>query len=110
MTLNRWILIRNIFFILLIVVLLLIYSEFTNKNNLTGYQKEQKYFFKSLNYDKFIVITSINNPTNQVETLSKQNGFKLIVVADLKKNQSWSFNNSIFLSIDNQTNIHLKRI
>ena len=41
-------------------------------------------------YDKWIVVTSIASPTEQVQKLSKIQGWKLVVVADLKTPKDWT--------------------
>ena len=40
-------------------------------------------------HDKWIVVTSVSMPTEQVKNLSKIKGWKLIVVADLKTPDNW---------------------
>ena len=40
-------------------------------------------------HDKWIVVTSVSMPTEQVKNLSKIKGWKLIVVADLKTPENW---------------------
>ena len=41
-------------------------------------------------HDKWIVVTSIASPTEQVQKLSKIQGWKLVVVADLKTPKDWA--------------------
>ena len=53
-------------------------------------------------YDKWIVVTSINDPTEQIDTLSKIKGYQLLVVGDLKTDQNWSHGNVIYLNISKQ--------
>jgi hypothetical protein len=58
--------------------------------------------------EKWTVVTSVNEPNDQVKELSKQVGFKLLVIGDKKTNPQWSLNNTIFLSIQNQKELEFK--
>ena len=49
--------------------------------------------------DKWIVVTTINEPTEQVKFLSNIDQFQLLVVGDKKTNWSWNCQNAIFLNI-----------
>jgi len=60
----------------------------------------------SQKYPKWIVVTSINNPSKQLEILSKLNKFKLVVVGDAKTNQNWHLDNAIFLSLSKQNGLN----
>jgi hypothetical protein len=51
---------------------------------------------------KFVVITSINNPTLAVEEFSKWNGWTTIVVGDRKSPTDWMHSNVVYLSLDDQ--------
>ena len=48
----------------------------------------------------FIVITSINEPTEAVEKFSRLSDFRLIVIGDKKTPRDWHFSNVIFLGVD----------
>ena len=52
--------------------------------------------------NKFIVITSINQPTKAVYAFSKWPGWTTIVVGDRKSPASWVCDNVIFLSVERQ--------
>jgi len=54
------------------------------------------------------VVTSINNPNKQMLKLSKEKGFKLLVVSDLKTNQNWSLENVLFLNVKHQMILNYK--
>lgn len=51
---------------------------------------------------KFIVITSINAPTNAVKEFTKWQGWTTIVVGDRKSPKKWTCENVIYLSIEDQ--------
>jgi len=61
-------------------------------------------------YEKWIVVTSINDPSKQMKKLSNEKEFKLVVVSDLKTNQNWSLENSVFLSVKHQINLNYKSL
>ena len=96
-------------FYLLIFFLIMIYYF-----NLILFNKSVKIKTSSKNNEQFnqkwIVVTSINEPTKQIVKLSKETQFKLLVVSDLKTNQSWYQSNSIFLSIADQKKLNFKSI
>ncbi|MDD4438653.1 MAG: DUF288 domain-containing protein, partial [Tissierellia bacterium] len=51
---------------------------------------------------KFIVITSIFNPTEAVFSFSKMEDYQLIVVGDKKTPKDWSCNNVDYISLKQQ--------
>ncbi|CAF2249261.1 unnamed protein product [Rotaria magnacalcarata] len=51
---------------------------------------------------RWIVITSINYPTNAIKKLSKLKGWSLVLVADTSTPKNWSHPNCVFLSIESQ--------
>ena len=53
--------------------------------------KKRKKPRKEDTYDKWIVVTSIAAPTNDVTLLSKIPGWKLLVVGDKKTPKSWRY-------------------
>ncbi|CAF0885291.1 unnamed protein product [Brachionus calyciflorus] len=55
--------------------------------------------------EKWIVVTSVSAPTEQCIKLSKIPGFKLLVVGDLKTNDSWKLENAIYLSVKTQESL-----
>ena len=55
-----------------------------------------------MNRDKWIIVTSVNEPTEQIKKLAAIKEFQLLVVGDTKTNQKWAFGNAIFLSIAEQ--------
>ena len=59
---------------------------------------------KILKHDKWIVVTTINNPTKQLNKLSSENGFKLAAVADLKTNLTWFLKEAVYLDVNTQKN------
>lgn len=57
---------------------------------------------------KWIIVTSINEPTEQIKKLAAIDDFQLLVVGDKKTNQSWFFENTIFLNLQDQSNLGYK--
>jgi len=54
-------------------------------------------------HDKWIVITTINSPTDQVKKLANTtSGWKVVVVGDLNTPPDWAWNNCIYLGPDKQ--------
>jgi hypothetical protein len=51
---------------------------------------------------KFIIITSIFNPTEAVEAFAKLNDYRLVVVGDKKTPAGWHSDHCIFLGVDEQ--------
>lgn len=62
----------------------------------------KKSHHQSLKKDKWIIVTSVNEPTEQIKKLAAIKEFQLLVVGDTKTNQNWSYGNSIFLSVADQ--------
>ena len=62
----------------------------------------RKKIFKSNIAEKWIIVTSINHPTEQCKNLSKIKGFKFLVVGDKKTPNDWKLKNAIFLDLDHQ--------
>lgn len=58
--------------------------------------------------DKYIVITSIFEPTHSVKEFSKLTDYKLIVVGDKKTPGNWNCENVIFLSVNHQKQLEFK--
>src|SRR5689334_15930633 len=54
---------------------------------------------------KFIIITSIFNPTEAVEAFSKLEGYTLVVVGDKKTPASWRHSHCIFLDVAAQIDL-----
>uniref|UniRef100_A0A069DNC8 Conserved uncharacterized protein n=1 Tax=Clytia hemisphaerica TaxID=252671 RepID=A0A069DNC8_9CNID len=59
-------------------------------------------------HDKWIVITSINPPTEDVKKLAKIPGWKVVMVGDTKSPKDWSYPNVIFLDIEKQKQLGYK--
>lgn len=53
-------------------------------------------------YDKWIVVTTIQHPTPALEKLAKLDGWHLVVVADKKTPLDWHLDNCDFLSVAHQ--------
>jgi len=60
---------------------------------------------KKIKSSKWIIVTSINEPTLQINRLSSVDDFQLLVVADSKTNQAWSHKNTIFLNLADQNSL-----
>jgi hypothetical protein len=83
---------------MVVILLFLLYSITTQKPG-----QPQQISYNKKNSDKWIVVTSINQPTDQVKHLANSlHGFKLIVVGDLKTNLNWSLNNTVYMNIQEQ--------
>jgi len=61
-----------------------------------------------MNNTKFIVITSINNPTTAIKKFAKWKSWKLVMVGDKKTPKNWSCNNVKYLSINTQKKLFPK--
>lgn len=102
------------------IVLITFYSNFTMSFFSKSVQKDalptvqfSTRFNEELSTEKFnkwIVVTSINEPTKQTKKLSKEIGFKLLVVSDVKTNQEWFLESTIFLSVKKQKSLFFKSI
>ena len=55
--------------------------------------------------DKWIVVTTINPPTESVKKLAQLDGWHLVVVADLKTPKDWHLENCEFLSVEKQQSL-----
>lgn len=60
--------------------------------------------------DKWIIVTSINKPTKQIAKLAKEREFKLLVIADLKTDQNWFYENVTFLNVSQQKKLKYKSL
>jgi hypothetical protein len=56
---------------------------------------------------KFIIITSIFNPTEAIEAFAALPDYHLVVVGDKKTPAGWHFENCTFLNVDDQLNLSL---
>lgn len=61
-------------------------------------------------HDKWIVITSINYPTEDVKKLAAIPGWKMVMVGDTKSPKDWSYPNVIFLDVEAQKRLGYKSI
>jgi hypothetical protein len=55
---------------------------------------------------KFIVITSIFKPTEAIERFAKLNEYQLVVVGDKKTPADWSYENCVYLDIEQQISLN----
>ncbi|XP_044178096.1 probable glycosyltransferase STELLO1 [Acropora millepora] len=53
-------------------------------------------------HDKWIVVTTISSPTEDVKKLAAMDGWKVVVVGDTKTPADWSHPNCVFLSVEKQ--------
>ena len=53
-------------------------------------------------YDKWIVVTTVNYPTDTIKTLARVPGWRTVVVADLKTPADWELANVDFLTVEMQ--------
>jgi hypothetical protein len=63
---------------------------------------------KVYNKQKWIIVTTINEPTEQIKKLANIDDYQLLVVGDTNTNQSWSYTNVIFLNVDQQLQLGFK--
>ncbi len=78
-------------------------------NSLLKYRTKQEFPNSNSNqnrHDKWIVVTSINDPTDQIKFLANIDRFQLLIVADKKTNQSWHWTNVIFLSLETEEKLN----
>lgn len=54
---------------------------------------------------KYIVVTTINHPTQAIEGMAQLEGWKLIVVGDRKTPKDWHCPNATFLSLEEQADL-----
>ena len=72
-------------------------EKISEVNNLSSYEKlnvekhDLKAKKKSSNIDKWIIVTSINQPTEQIKKLASIKEFNLLVVEDKKTNNLLSY-------------------
>ena len=59
-------------------------------------------FFCAFSFDKWIVVTTIQPPTVQLEKLAKISGWHLLVIGDKKTPKDWHLDNCEYLSPDDQ--------
>ncbi|XP_055898505.1 uncharacterized protein LOC106078819 isoform X3 [Biomphalaria glabrata] len=59
-------------------------------------------------FEKWIVVTSIHPPTDDVKYLSQLPGWRVVVVGDVKSPANWSYQNCDFLSIGRQKLLNFK--
>jgi hypothetical protein len=63
-----------------------------------------------LHRDKWVVITSISQPTSAVQRLAELPGWKVVVVADKKTPANWSYPGVDFLSVSKQKGLDFATI
>ncbi|XP_041376329.1 probable glycosyltransferase STELLO1 isoform X1 [Gigantopelta aegis] len=61
-------------------------------------------------FDKWIVVTTIFSPTDDVKFLAKIPGWKVVVVADRKTPRHWSSPNCIFLDLETQQQLGFESV
>jgi hypothetical protein len=80
------------------------------------FTNNQTYLFNSGLYknvinqtkEKWIVVTSVNEPTEQIKFLANIDEFQLLVIGDRKTNMSWHWSNTIYLNIFEQETLNYK--
>lgn len=117
--------IRNIFLLILLVLTIFYFSYYKYASLITRTENDYKIDYdlkkianikgislKKINrnegFQRWIIVTSINKPTEQIKKLANIDGFKLIVVGDKKTDPNWSYNNTVFLNIDKQKGLNYK--
>ena len=105
---------RKYFFGTIIFVLVFMgYRYFNDLSNISSLKSfiQSNLKTKSSNItqiDKWIIVTSINEPTDQIQQLATIKDFQLLVVGDKKTNKNWSHKNTIFLSLEKQASLAFK--
>ena len=112
---------KNFFIFISIVILVLVSIIILNNEFLYKYKNipskdlriKTKDYIKKYNYskkiiEKWIVVTSINQPTEQCINLSKIQDFKLIVIGDKKSPEDWKLENAIFLNLADQESLNFE--
>ena len=56
----------------------------------------------------WVIITSVNPPTTQVERICSIQGWNKVIVADKKTPKDWSSNGCFFLSVEDQEELEYK--
>lgn len=56
----------------------------------------------STHYSKWIVVTTVNYPTDTIKTLARVPGWRTVVVADLKTPADWALDGVDFLTVEMQ--------
>ena len=97
----------TIFFVLVLLYYLQISRPLRNRNDIlfsTIFKNNRSSLVaRNITYkEKWIIVTSVNEPTDQIKQLAAIKDFQLLVVGDKKTNQSWSYKNTIFLSLADQ--------
>jgi len=60
--------------------------------------------------NKYLIITSINNPTKAVKNYALMKGWNIVMVGDKKTPDDWSCENIVYLSPDIQNNLNFSII
>ena len=60
------------------------------------------------NLNKFIVITTINEPTIAIKSFSQKNDYTTLIVGDAKTPEDWKLPGAIYISLKEQENINSK--
>lgn len=92
-------------FILVLVFIQLVYFILISLSSIPKLNNQNFLANKLYKHQKWIVVTSINNPTQQIVTLSKLKEFKLVVVGDTKTDLNWHLDNVIYLSLSKQKSL-----
>ena len=80
--------------------------KFDLKKLLTTIKPQSNIKESPSNKNKWIVVTSINEPTEQIKVLSKINQFQLLVIGDKKSKPNWSCENVVYLDITKQRDLN----
>ena len=59
-------------------------------------------------HDRWIVVTTINYPTDTIRKLAAAPGWKVVVVADLKTPKDWALDNVDLISVEDQKSLHYR--
>ena len=104
--------------IIIILIIYMLYLSFnlyrmlkeskSTKNPTNILENRSKPFLFNHPNKNWIVVTSTSEPTNQIKKLANTKDFQLCVVGDMKTNQNWNFNNTVYLNIKKQEILNYK--
>jgi hypothetical protein len=103
---------HRVFLLVFALILSALAITYSIQNNLIGISLNFNNIiikqYGSYNKEKWIVVTTINEPTEQIKKLASIEGYQLLVIGDTKTNSNWSHANVIFLNIDKQRQLGYK--
>lgn len=96
---------KILFLLAAIVIVSIIFIPYNQQNYQSVFSLKSETIKSNVNSLKkanWIIVTSVNEPTEQIKKLAAIEEFQLLVVGDIKTNQNWTHANSVFLSVADQ--------